>query len=125
MFDISDWMGKPPCGTPEPEVGTLILGARWTPQDTGGCPWRRSLRSSPYAPASCSPIPLLWWWQQVAEKVDLDTYGLPSYDLLSCSFKTTDGRLHTDGSMVVDEDARQVGLYLPDGSPAGTGLKEK
>lgn len=57
--------------------------------------------------------------------MDLDTYGLPPYDLLSYSFKTTDGKLHMDGGMVVDEDARQVGLYLPDGSPAGTGLKEK
>lgn len=28
-------------------------------------------------------------------------------------------------NMVAAWDARQVGLYLPDGSPAGTGLKEK
>lgn len=57
--------------------------------------------------------------------MDLDTYGLPPYDLLSCAFKTADGKLHAGGSMVIDRDARQVGLYLPDGSPAGTGLKEK
>lgn len=48
-------------------------------------------------------------------QVNLDTTEPPRYDLLQCSFTTTDGDFVTDGTMRIDEAEKRMGLFLPDG----------
>ena len=97
--------------------------AKQSSTTTGGAVRPSATRSS--YPTAYVPYFIPHYDDHTPSPVNLDTFSLPSDRLLSCAFKTADGKLHAGGSMVIDRDARQVGLYLPDGSPAGTGLKEK